>query len=308
MALLDMAARGRDLGSAVAAGAESTTLTTENVRRYVTGLGNRRVQRMVLTAVEVARGDIDRARGELEAWFDSAMDRVSGRYRRRTAWVLFAVGLSMTVLLNVDAVRIATALYKSPALREAAVAMAGRVTGPQEGERAEPVRPQGAAVGEQQRNQPATQSSTGRIDANAALDSLYVLRLPIGWGDTVAGPWPTAAEWEKVGEHIWDSLFGWLLTAFAISLGAPFWFDTLNRIMVIRSTVKPREKSPDEASEDRQAKVVSSNRTSPSAGSDGGRTTASTVIVTTGGGADAGFAVREVAHEWAVGDPQGGIL
>ena len=30
-------------------------------------------------------------------------------------------------------------------------------------------------------------------------------------------------------------------------LGAPFWFDVLNRLMVIRSTVKPKEKSPDEA-------------------------------------------------------------
>jgi hypothetical protein len=35
-------------------------------------------------------------------------------------------------------------------------------------------------------------------------------------------------------------------------LGAPFWFDVLNKFMVIRSTVKPYEKSPPEASEDRQ--------------------------------------------------------
>jgi hypothetical protein len=43
---------------------------------------------------------------------------------------------------------------------------------------------------------------------------------------------------------------GWLLTAFAISLGAPFWFDSLNKLMVIRSTVKPREKSKEEGSKD----------------------------------------------------------
>jgi len=39
----------------------------------------------------------------------------------------------------------------------------------------------------------------------------------------------------------------------AATLGAPFWFDVLNKITVIRSTVKPHEKSPEEASEDRQA-------------------------------------------------------
>src|SRR4029079_5265748 len=44
---------------------------------------------------------------------------------------------------------------------------------------------------------------------------------------------------------------GWLATALAVMLGAPFWFDVLNKFMVIRSTVKPREKSQEEGSEDR---------------------------------------------------------
>ena len=42
-------------------------------------------------------------------------------------------------------------------------------------------------------------------------------------------------------------ILGYFTTALAAMLGAPFWFDTLNRLMVIRSTVKPKEKSPDEA-------------------------------------------------------------
>ncbi len=45
---------------------------------------------------------------------------------------------------------------------------------------------------------------------------------------------------------------GWAITAFAVSLGAPFWFDILNKFMVVRSTVKPAEKSPPEASKDPQ--------------------------------------------------------
>ena len=45
-------------------------------------------------------------------------------------------------------------------------------------------------------------------------------------------------------------VLGWLVTALAVMLGAPFWFDVLNRIMVIRSTVKPHEKSPEEPSQD----------------------------------------------------------
>jgi hypothetical protein len=41
-----------------------------------------------------------------------------------------------------------------------------------------------------------------------------------------------------------------ILTALAVSLGSPFWFDVLNKIIVVRATVKPREKSPDEPAVD----------------------------------------------------------
>jgi hypothetical protein len=81
---------------------------------------------------------------------------------------------------------------------------------------------------------------------------LDALRLPIGWTkaplirhDSHGKILSTDGEWL-------EAIAGWLVTAFAASLGAPFWFDLLNKIMVIRSTVKPHEKSPEESSEDRQ--------------------------------------------------------
>ena len=70
-----------------------------------------------------------------------------------------------------------------------------------------------------------------KVDS-AALHSVF-------WGDI----------WALLGAA-WVSAVGWLFTAFAISLGAPFWFDMLNKIMVIRSTVKPEEKSKTEGSKD----------------------------------------------------------
>jgi hypothetical protein len=61
--------------------------------------------------------------------------------------------------------------------------------------------------------------------------------------DTRAFPTDTGQAWFRV--------FGWLFTAAALSLGAPFWFDVLNKFMVVRSTVKPKEKSQPEASKDK---------------------------------------------------------
>ena len=46
-------------------------------------------------------------------------------------------------------------------------------------------------------------------------------------------------------------IIGIFLTGLAVSQGAPFWFDLLNKIIVVRSTIKPHEKSPEQPSKDR---------------------------------------------------------
>jgi hypothetical protein len=50
-------------------------------------------------------------------------------------------------------------------------------------------------------------------------------------------------------------VIGIFLTALAVSQGAPFWFDLLNRFVTIRSTVKPREKSTEQPSRERSVSV-----------------------------------------------------
>jgi hypothetical protein len=85
------------------------------------------------------------------------------------------------------------------------------------------------------------------------------LNLPVGWvlpdqadkENRDFRKWPGWV-WEPGKENDWATLwaqtirfhfFGWLLTAFAISLGAPFWFDMLNKVINIRSSGKaPGEK------------------------------------------------------------------
>ena len=42
----------------------------------------------------------------------------------------------------------------------------------------------------------------------------------------------------------WTKIFGLFLTAFAASLGAPFWFDVLNKFMSVRGAGKAPEEKP----------------------------------------------------------------
>jgi hypothetical protein len=61
----------------------------------------------------------------------------------------------------------------------------------------------------------------------------------VGWQDEV-----------PLGGAGWiQRIIGWMLTAVAVSLGAPFWFDLLNRFMNLRNSVK----APDEAAQKKAA-------------------------------------------------------
>jgi len=52
------------------------------------------------------------------------------------------------------------------------------------------------------------------------------------------------SQYAKVLLGMWPMLLGWLITASAMSLGAPFWFDILKRFVSIRSAGKAPEEAP----------------------------------------------------------------
>lgn len=282
LALLDIAARGPHVGDPASATSDAPELTLDGLRATITHIDNPPVQRVLLLALDTARGDLARAQAAIEAWFDSSMDRVSGAYKRRTHQILFLLGLAVTVALNADSVAVAQSLFRDSNLRAGVVATAERVV-------AEDAPPSG----------------------RSALAELEALELPIGW--------PRDHRFDS-SSRVWNEvspLLGWLLTALAIALGAPFWFDILNRVMVIRSTVKPHEKSPEEGSEDRQPRgggarppqvieVVAAPPGSPGASAAKGAMTpspAAPVASPAAGSADGG-----TPHEWAGGDPDEGVL
>jgi hypothetical protein len=193
----------------------------------------------------LAGDDIDRFRRELESWYDGAMDRASGWYKRNTQTKLFFLGLGASLLLNVNSITVAQHLSIDSKMRERVVAI-------------------------------ATKTLETDIPADKQVQEfdrqVRMAGLPIGWNNLslarATSGFPDYAQynqgwWWIAFGLLWVGallvlLVGYLITAFAVMLGAPFWFDVLNKIMVIRATVKPKEKSPDEASEDRQKKPKTS--------------------------------------------------
>ncbi len=178
----------------------------DSIRKAVQGMpGGSSLKPPLLTLVNTAGTNVDAFRRSLEEWFDDQMDRVSGWYKRWAKKVLLALGLGVAMVLNVDTVGVARELYRNPTLR--------------------------AAVTEQ-----AQQSANCRPDEpekecrDRRLEELGGFSLPIGWGATTN----PGAGWDKLDEWALKAL-GWAITAGAVSMGAPFWFDLLGRAGSLRN-------------------------------------------------------------------------
>ena len=192
-----------------------------NIQTAIAKIESTKVKNALTAMLDVAGNDVQKFRDSVENWFNSTMDRVSGWYKRRSQLIIFLLGLSAAAVININSITIANNLWIHKAERDAIVSAAQGYLG---------AHPKDGA--------PTGQDSS--LKAN--VEGIESYGLPIGWDipsqkDTL--------HW--IGFGIW-SLLGWLITAFAVSLGAPFWFDMLNKFIVIRSTVKPHEKSQEEVS------------------------------------------------------------
>jgi hypothetical protein len=184
-------------------------------------------------AMLTAEGDLNKAVKNIQDWYDSAMDRVSGWFKRRTHIILLCLGAVAAVAYNIDSLSIVMRLSNDKTVRQAVVASAGTAV-------AQP-RPSAAGTG-------AGADQTPKEAEDHLLKSITTMQEQtkglIGWGER-----PVFYS-ELIGPSIRMHGLGWLLTAIAVSFGAPFWFDVLNKFMVVRSTVKPKEKSGNEKSKD----------------------------------------------------------
>lgn len=253
-------------------------MTASYIRHQVAALLDPNLRQILLVLLDESGNDVAKLRQGIEQWFDSAMDRVSGWYKRKTQAITFVLALSVTVVVNADTIMIANTLSKDSALRSIIVsqaeafskASAGSQTRTQGEQGKDPPQavdppPSDSSVGtttpknlppESQAaqgsgphpppDQKATPTSPGSPGGSSPPEStilyyqtLQNLGLPLGWnvkddGDPRAVP--------RSGQAWILKIVGLLVTVVALSLGAPFWFDLLNKIINIRAGGKsPRE-------------------------------------------------------------------
>lgn len=146
-----------------------------------------------------ANNDTAKELTNIENWYNSTMDRVSGWYKRDVQLIIFALGFVITVGLNIDTISFISSLSHNTVLQASIVSAA-----------------QGAAA-----TQP---NNVGFADLQRIIGQIQPA---IGWSTSTL----PADFWGWVVKIV-----GLLATTFAVSLGAPFWFDVLNKFISFRSS------------------------------------------------------------------------
>ena len=162
--------------------------------------------------IRQANGDVATLQKSVEDWYDAAMDRVSGWYRRKVQWIMLGIALVVAIGFNADTVHMVDTLSKDPASRAAIVKVAD--------------------------TQVSSKSLTELADkakVNDILSQLDGVPLPFGWNEQERVN-TTSSGW---------FVLGWILTTLALAMGAPFWFSLLKTLVNLRHTGEPPAKAAD---------------------------------------------------------------
>ena len=212
---------------------------------------NEALRQIILQFISQSGNSIDEFKKKLEEWFSDTMKRVTGWYKKQVAYITFLIAFIFSCLLNADTIKMANTLSIDKAARETLVEMA--------------IKKAKDTTFIHKNNQGLADKTITITGASHILDSAYKAdiegiknTLAMGWDSTLLNHKltetgfltkrinriPVALQMVNILREVLGNgkvFLGILLTTIAISMGAPFWFDLLNRFVNFRITGKKSE-------------------------------------------------------------------
>lgn len=155
--------------------------------------------------------EINQFKNEVETWFDRSMDRASGVYKRNAKGVAILIGISIAFLTNTDTFHLIKRLSEDSVIRSTIA--------------------QSASQRIDYINDPAARRDIEKLLGNASI--------PIGWQNInqqfeLLDTTKSNQVYIRISQVI-KLICGWIVSGLAIAMGAPFWFDILNKIINVRN-------------------------------------------------------------------------
>ena len=239
--------------------------TAANIKVLVNSLSDDNAIKKALLPLLESVGvvdSLDKAIENMEKWYDEAMERVTGWYKRYSQAFVLILALVAALVLNADTFQIGKAIYRDQALRASLLAMAEKA-GAQppsalkkssQGEQPKPVGTSPSSgqkkpgEGKQEAGSKPPSSDPENVDwkkkaeeVNEMYKQISSLNLPIGWPLKKEGWWVShgfSKQQPDTADLGLVKLLGILLTALMVSLGSNFWFELLNKLLNMRNAGK----------------------------------------------------------------------
>ena len=200
MELLGLTSAGNQSGSTKSGPALMTRLQAE-VDKALPKDKDAQMNALLAGMIQRSGGEMDKIHQEMCRWFDNAMDRVSGTYKRHTQAVGLVVAFVLCLVFNVDALHVTQKLWA---------------------------------------HQGVVQLTAGGYKMPNLGKALRAMQsdLPVGWPQ---GHWFSRFdEAGKLKDFaiidVGLGVVGWLITALATLFGAPFWFDVLQSVVRLKGS------------------------------------------------------------------------
>jgi hypothetical protein len=204
---------------------------------------------------------IDHLKQDIDKLFNNAMVRLSGWYTRNAKLWSFFVALAICIILNVDAINITKNLWNNKDKADRIASFAATASKYiEKNDSSQIVFKEGVdtlvsvSVETVSKQKAMTEELSALADSNVKKPAQQVIRsyniladldIPIGWSKSNI---PGSQNGGITFILLWFlKLLGILLTALATSLGAPFWFDVLNKVSPLKKatvTVPHSQSSP----------------------------------------------------------------
>ena len=194
--------------------------TFDEIKDTIAKLPPSNIKSVLLSILVTTEDNVAAFRKNLANWFDDAMERLSGAYKRNLKFISILVAAVVAIAFNADTFRVADVLWNDTDLRARVV-----------GQATDLVKNAGGSDALCHLNKPDAAQTPVELESlrqsvQATEDCLRPF--PIGWTADVR------AKWASLKTVPWLSILGWLVTALALTLGAPFWFDLLVKFVNIR--------------------------------------------------------------------------
>ncbi|WP_367390372.1 hypothetical protein [Lewinella sp. LCG006] len=188
----------------------------EKLKDKIDTLPDEDLKKVLNQLLRDADHNLDKFKGGIEKWYNDVMDRASGWYKRYTQKILIWVGILIALVFNADTFSIYTSLESDPQALQQIVSLAENFAQNEENTLI-------------RQADPAFEASLENL-RSIVDNEINSIKSPLGLG------W-AENDFSNYGIYDWlAKILGYLVTALAISMGAPFWFDLLRKIVNVRAS------------------------------------------------------------------------